>query len=214
MSLLFSPEASPFVVAAGAVLVIGLIEGIAVMVGVSLSQWLDHAFPDFDIDVDAPDTIFEKLLGWLYIGKAPALALLVAFLSLFAVVGLTLQLVMGSVTGHYLPAWLAAVIAVIPTLPALRVTGRLLTKLVPGDESSAVTDDSLVGRIATVVIGAAKMGKPTQARVSDQHGTTHYVMVEPDDESIELKQGDSVLLVKQINGRRFYAIPNPKPDIL
>ena len=212
MSLLFAPEAAPFLIAAGMVLAIGIVEGLAVLVGLSISHWLENAVPDFDFD--APHSVAEKLLGWLYIGKAPTLALLVAFLTIFAAAGLTFQVITGALIGIYAPAWIAAIVAFIPALPGMRAAGGLLEKLVPSDETRAVSDDTLVGRIAIVIIGAAKLGKPTQARVTDQHGTTHYVMVEPDAEEIALTQGDSVLLVKRINGRRFMAIPNPKPDIL
>ncbi|PKL95483.1 MAG: hypothetical protein CVV18_05340 [Gammaproteobacteria bacterium HGW-Gammaproteobacteria-8] len=42
----------------------------------------------------------------------------------------------------------------------------------------------------------------------DQFGTTHYVMVEPEDSDEVLEDGSLILLIRRINGR-FSAIPNP-----
>ena len=59
-----------------------------------------------------------------------------------------------------------------------------------------------------------RAGRPAQARVRDQFGTQHYVMVEPEDSVQALEAGTSVLLVRHLHGRRFHAIPNPKPELL
>jgi hypothetical protein len=50
--------------------------------------------------------------------------------------------------------------------------------------------------------------------VRDEFGTTHYVMVEPEDPDQALGAGASVLLVRHVSGRRFRVIPNPKPELL
>jgi hypothetical protein len=50
--------------------------------------------------------------------------------------------------------------------------------------------------------------------VSNEHGQTIYVMVEPDSDGTVFVQGDKVLLVQQLSGSRFAAIVNPRPDIL
>jgi hypothetical protein len=76
-----------------------------------------------------------------------------------------------------------------------------------------VTLDSLVGRVATVVSGVARHGYPSQAKVTSQHGQTHYIMVEPDGDGT-FESGASVLLVRQISGTRFAGIANPRPDLL
>jgi hypothetical protein len=83
----------------------------------------------------------------------------------------------------------------------------------PKDETTAVSDASLVGRVGTIVIGVARAGNPAQARIHDEHGTAHYVMVEPDGPET-FATGTSVLLVRHVSGRRFHAIHNPKPELL
>jgi Inner membrane protein YqiJ, OB-fold len=73
---------------------------------------------------------------------------------------------------------------------------------------------SLVGRVGTIVIGTASAGKPAEARIRDEFGATHYVMVEPEEPDQTFVSGASVLLVRHISGRRFHAIQNPKPELL
>jgi hypothetical protein len=84
----------------------------------------------------------------------------------------------------------------------------------PRDQTTAVSDASLVGRVGTIVIGVASAGRPAEARIRDEYGTTHYVMVEPEAEGESLVAGASVLLVRHVTGRRFHAIRNPKPELL
>jgi hypothetical protein len=86
--------------------------------------------------------------------------------------------------------------------------------VIPKDESSAVTLDTLVGRVAMIIGGEARRGNPAQGKVATDSGQTLYVMIEPDDTEGILVNGDKVLLVRQLGGTRFTAIPNPRPDIL
>ena len=84
----------------------------------------------------------------------------------------------------------------------------------PRDETTAVSDASLVGRVGTVVIGTARAGKPAQARVRDRArrvALRHGRAGGPDQ---ALEAGASILLVRHLSGRRFHAIHNPKPELL
>ena len=97
--------------------------------------------------------------------------------------------------------------AVIVAVPSVRVIGTGLAKLIPKDETTAVSTDSFVGRVATITLGTARKGEPAQAKLTDRHGQTHYVMVEPDSEDTVFEAGDSVLLIEQA-GPRFVAVAN------
>jgi hypothetical protein len=92
--------------------------------------------------------------------------------------------------------------------------GNVLARIVPREQSFAVTFDSLVGLVAIVVNGTARAGYPAQAKVVNQHGQTLYVMVEPDQQDVTFQSGASVLLVRQLAGNRFSGIDNPRPDLL
>ena len=82
----------------------------------------------------------------------------------------------------------------------------------PKDETTAVSQESLIGHVGTVVLGEARVGNAAQARVKDTYGQQHYVMVEPDSEDV-LKQGDAVLLVS-LDGNTFKAILNPSGSLV
>jgi hypothetical protein len=119
-----------------------------------------------------------------------------------------------SVLGFFVTPLLAVPLAFVCALPVVRILGAGIGKVVPKDETFAVTLDTLVGRIATVMGGTARQGKPAQAKVLNQHGQALYVMVEPEPGVPDLEPNAAVLLVRQIAGTRFTAIPNPRPDLI
>lgn len=211
MDLFLAPESWPFTVAALLLVAIAVIEGLALLVGMSLSGWLDHFVPDAMHGVEG---VSDSWLGWLHIGKVPILVLLVILLTAFAIIGYILNALVYGTLGFYPPVPVSAVAAFLGALPVVRMSGETIARLIPRDETTAVGFESLVGRVAVVVNGTARAGYPAEARVKNEHGQTLYVRVEPDGEGLQLGAGESVLLVKQIAGSRFLAIANPRPDIL
>lgn len=197
-------------------LMIAVLEGVMMLIGVGISDMLDNLLPDMDIDLDAPDTeaggVLTKLLGWLRFGEVPALILLVAFLVAFGITGLLIQMAAESLTGFLLPGWLLAVPVLFLALPQVRFVGNLLRKFAVGDETEAVGRQTFVGRIAVITIGKAAAGSPAEARLRDEFGTTHYVMVEPDDDE-EFSQGQQVLLVEE-RGSNFRVIKPTSQHLL
>jgi hypothetical protein len=211
MNPFLAPEAAPFLIATLVLLAIAAVEGLGLLIGASASHWLDSLFDHPDVGVHGP---FESWLGWLHVGRVPFLALIVLFLAAFAIVGFAVNMVMHGLFGFYLPAVAGAVVALLAALPVVRVSGGILARIIPKDETAAVSIDSLVGRIATVVGGTARHGYPAQAKVTSEHGQTIYVMVEPDHAGISFAAGEPVLLVKRMGATRFQGIRNPKPDLL
>jgi hypothetical protein len=210
MNVFLAAESWPFMFATGLMVMLGVVEVLSLLMGASASHWLDGIMPD----VGGVEGFADTMLGWLHVGRAPLLALLVTFLTAFAVVGFGLQIAAGSIVGRFLPAWLAAIVAFAGALPVVRMFGGLLARILPKDETTAVSDASLVGRMATIVTGTARAGRPAEARLKDEYGKTHYVMVEPEEQGVQFERGASVLLVRQLRGRIFHAIRNPKPDLL
>lgn len=175
---------------------------------------------DFDLDGDADadigsggdtglgaSTALSKLLGWLCVGRVPVLVLLVLFLTLFGILGLVMQGIVMSVTGLAMPAILASAGAFALTVPCVRIMASGLARLIPKDESEAVSSGTFIGRIATITLGAARRDEPTQAKVYDENGLAHYVMVEPDLDDEIFATGEQVLLTSRVGGR-FRAIRN------
>jgi hypothetical protein len=207
VSSFLAPELWPFLLATGLMIALAVMEGVALLIGASTMSWYDGAGID-------PDGFFGETLGWLHFGKVPVLVLLVIFLTVFALTGYIAQFAVRGMIGSFVPWPVAAGVAFVMGVSGVRVFGGALGRIVPRDETSAVTDASLVGRIGTIVIGTARAGTPAQARVRDERGATHYVMVEPEQADHVFETGASVLLVRHVGGRRFHAIHNPKPELL
>jgi YqiJ-like protein len=215
VSAFFASELWPFTLAVILLVALAATEGIALLLGASPSHWVDGALADMgDADIGGPEGPASAALGWLHFGKVPVLVILVIFLTAFAVAGYAVQLVAQSAAGHFAPLVIAVAVAFVVGLLAVRALGTAIGRLVPRDESSAVPDASLVGRVGTIVIGTARAGRPAEARIHDEHGATQYVMVEPEDADETFAAGARVLLVRHLSGRRFHAIHNPKPDLL
>ncbi|MCB0323104.1 MAG: YqiJ family protein [Bdellovibrionales bacterium] len=220
-SFLTAAENLPFGVALALMFCIALLEGVGALLGVGVSSIFDSILPDFDLDMDGAGTLdghsasggLTKLLGWLRFGKVPALMLLLVLLTAFGLLGYLLQGATGSIFGFLLPAPAAAAGALIAALPVTRWLGGLLAAVLPDDESSAVSSRSFIGRVATVTSGTAKANKAVQAKLRDEHGQTHYIMVEPDEVDGSFDQGASVLVVKQ-DGAIFKVIANPNEALV
>src|SRR5882724_6705959 len=102
--VLSAVETWPFVVATLLLLLITAVEGLSLLVGVSLFHWLDHWLPNIS---SAEHGALDKGLGWLHVGRVPALALLVLFLAAFAMTGFALNMVAHRLFGVWAPAWLS-----------------------------------------------------------------------------------------------------------
>ncbi len=203
MSLLFAAQNWPFGVALGLIVGIALIEGCGLLLSFSPSDWIDHCLPD-----PAADGALDRLLGWLHVGAVPLLVLLLLFLTGYAVFGYALQKVCMGLFGFYLPAAVAAVVAVPAGLSTQRALGGLLARIIPKDETSAISDASLIGRAGTISAGIARRGLAAQARVRDSHGRTHFLLVEPDLDSEVFEEGHRVLLVRKV-GPFYRCITHP-----
>ena len=208
VGLFTAQETWPFGVAFALIVGIALIEGLGMLVSLSPSNWLDDLLPDID-----GDTGLDRVLGWLYIGKVPSLVLLVLFLMGYAIFGYSLQKVAHGLLGGYLPVWLAGLVAVAPGMATVRSLGALIAHIIPRDETSAVSEMSLIGRHGVVSAGAARRGLAAQARVRDAHGRTHYLMVEPDVDDEVFDEGAQILIVRKV-GAFYRCIANPHPALM
>jgi hypothetical protein len=225
LSFLGHPGNLPFAVSLYVMFGIAALEGISLLLGGGLSHWIDSWFDhdiDVDLDVDADAATIDldtghdfvsHALGWLHVGAVPVLVVIVLFLTSFALCGFTLQSLVSGLTGYMLPAGLAWIPALAGTLPAVRFTGGRIARWMPKEETSAVSQQTFVGRIAVIVLGVARAGEPAQARLRDEHGRSHYVLVEPDVPGEELASGSEVLIVK-LEGARFRAIRPPSPALV
>jgi len=240
IAYLSAPATAPFSVALGVMVLIALLEGVGLLFGLAISGMVDAMLPDFDapevdfdsgapgIDLDmAPvadgdivprDSLetgpgmFMQMLGWLCFGRVPVLVLLVIFLTSFGLSGIALQSSVHGVFGFYLPAILAVIPALAVAFPSMRYFGLGLARIMPKEESEAVSQDQFIGKIATITQGVCKRGLPAEAKLRDRHGQSHYVRAEPDRDTDEFGAGSEVLIVRRA-GSLFRVIANEHPAL-
>jgi hypothetical protein len=200
IEFLLATDNLPFTAALGVMLVIGVMEAVGLMFGADLASAVDSVLPDFDLDADldveggaAPGPL-AAALGWLCVGKVPALILLICFLLAFGLAGLGVQSLVLESTGALLPGWFAAIPALAIGLPATRFLGLGFAKILPQDETYAVSESEFLGKVATVTMGTARAGLPAEAKLRDAHGNTHYVRVEPLRPADSFAAGTAVVL--------------------
>lgn len=206
MTLFTATQTMPFGAAVLVMLGLGIIEVIGTFTALGPSQLLDSHFEMGELDVDGP-------LGWLHVGKVPLLVLIILFLLGFSVSGYAIQMFCDAMFGHLLPALVAAAPAAFIGVSSVRVLGGLLARIIPRDETTAVSELTLIGRAGVVVTGTAREGMAAQVKVRDQHGNQHYLMVEPDEAGVEFEQGTEVLIVKK-QGATYRGIRNPHPELI
>lgn len=206
---LLEPHNLPFAIALGCLFGIGLLQV------VGAGDLFDGG--DVDIDLDAggadglePSGFLDGVASVLGIGRVPFLIWLASLLFVFALAGVVGQALIGGATGAPLPAGLAALFAGVAALPLNGIAVRPIGALLPKDETSAVGLESLVRRDAEIQTGTARAGSPARAKVEDVHGHPHFVMVEPQDESAELNEGETVLLVRR-EGELFFGVRYQSP---
>ncbi|MEM6638984.1 MAG: OB-fold-containig protein [Pseudomonadota bacterium] len=195
--LITAPETVPFGVSIGLLLVLAALEAVTALSGTGISNALDAVLPEFDGAFETP--ALNSMLSWLRVGQVPAIILLMVFLLTFGLGGYAVQSLIHHVLGDYLPRAIAIVPALFIALPGVHFIGGALNAVLPRDETEAVSDQSLIGQTATVVIGVARAGSPAQAKLTDAFGTTHYLMVEPP-KGQEVASGEAIELQNYENG--------------
>lgn len=206
MIIFTAPETWPFGASLAVMVGLSIVEGAGLMLAHSPSHALESLLPSPPDGVDGP-------LAWLHVGKVPLLVLLVLFLAGFAIAGYVVQTAAQGIAGELLPAWLACIPAFLAAVSTVKGVGGLLARIIPGDETSAVSEQSLIGRPGLIIAGTAREGTAAQAKMRDAHGRVHYLMVEPDIAGQTFAEGKSVILVRKA-GARFKCIANPHPDLL
>ena len=193
MDFLFAAPNIVFTVSLGVLALLLVLE----FAGSGLSDVVEGLFPDLDGDAqDADDaSLPSQFLSWLRSGRVPMLMLFAVFLGVFGAGGLLLQNAVTTLFGAPLNAALAAVTMLPLSVPFVKMAAALLARMMPRDETAVISREDLIGRIATIVTGHARKGFPAQAKLRDEFRTTHYVMVEPDEEGIELRQGEEIALM-------------------
>lgn len=187
VEFLIAPANVAFAVALGVMIVLAIIEIAGLFLGFS---GVDAA--DADADVEAPG-----LLGWLHFGSIPTLIFLVLGSLGFGITGYAVQALSLSTGGQLLPKWAAILIALAGMIATLRLVGGLLKRSVLREETQSKHSDDLIGMVATITLGETRRGTPTQAKLKDEFGTNHYLLVEPLSAESTYQNGQEVILIER-----------------
>lgn len=242
MTWLLAPHNTVFAAAFVLLVCLALLEGISLLLGLGLSDYLSDllnlpdgdaaagpsvdssatvstntaasAAADADVQADADSTSSSAspLLSWLEIGKVPVLVSLCAFLAGFSISGMLLQQILVLTGPGPLVKWAAAAIAFVVALPVLKFSNRLLGRILPHDETSSFSAELLVGRVGIVTIGTASPDRAAEVKVTGPDGRSHYVMTFVRDASVP--QGGEVLLERRDDHTgHYHGSRNTNPDL-
>ncbi len=201
--MLLAPDVRPFAISAAIMIVLSGVELLTTLVGFSLSQVMGK---DFAAEMNA-DSGLNGLFLWINAGRLPLFILLILALGIFAIAGFFLQALAHGV-GLSVPVAIAAIAAAAFSLPVIRVTSRGIARIIPRDETYAVSEADFIGHVAEVSVGPLDQGLPGRVRLKDVFGNWHSLVARASPESTPLPVGASVLLVDR-DAKSFIAITAP-----
>lgn len=185
---------------------LGFIELVSMLLGMSASGLLDDG-----LGHHGPGDHEAGLLGgwmsWLNAGGVPILVLAVLLLSAFAVMGFFVQMLAAGFAGP-LPTVAAAPLALVFAVPATRWLSRGIARIIPRDETNAISQTGFIGLVGVVTIGPLDQGQPGMVRVKDMHDNIHILRTQAAP-GYQIETGASVIIVDGSDGL-FQAIPAPQ----
>jgi hypothetical protein len=205
MGSFIQPGTAPFWVALMVVAGLGLIELVSVLIGASASGLLDDGLGHHGPGDHEPG-LLGGWMSWLNAGGVPILVLAVILLTAFAIFGFALQSVAARMLGP-LPLLIAVPAAALAAVPATRWASRGIARVIPRDETNALSQSDFIGLIGTVTIGPLDQGHPGAVRVKDRYDNVHILRARAAPGHL-MATGTLVLIVDGADGL-FEAIPAP-----
>ncbi|GAA6181642.1 MULTISPECIES: YqiJ family protein [unclassified Shimia] len=229
LEVFLNPQSLPFAVALTVVGALFVLEVLSSVLGFSvLGAGAEGAEIDLDVDadfdlatgldldLDAPEADLDVadgvdaaspagLLGWLGVRGVPFLIWFVSLLTLFGLIGLTLQAGISAMFGKGLSPSIASLVALLPALVGTRVLSNWVALLMPKTETTALRARHLGGYSGVITQGQAARGRPAEAKIKDRHGNTHYLRVEPLEDDATFDQGSDVTIIRK-RGDQFFVI--------
>jgi hypothetical protein len=217
MSWLLAPHNTIFATAFVVLICFALLEGISLIMGLGISDYLSDLLGLSDGSDTAVESSSEygggnPFLSWLEVGKVPVLVSVCAFLAAFSITGMLLQQTLVLLGPGPLLPWIAAAVAFFVALPVLKFSNRLLSRILPKDETSSFDANLLLGRVGVVTIGTATADLAAEVKVTGPDGRSHYVMVFVSGDSVS--QGGEVLIEHRAEKNGYYhGTRNTNPDL-
>lgn len=205
MPAIVQPGTEPFWLAIMVVAGLGIVEVLSLLLGASVSGLLDDGL-GFHNPGHTDAGVLGGWMSWLNAGGVPVLVLVVVFFSAFAAIGFALQSAASSLVMP-LPLLLAVPAAIACALPVTRWSSRGLARIIPRDESNAVSQSDFIGLLGTVTLGPLDQGFPGNVRVRDRHGNIHLLRATAAPGHV-IDTGALVVIADGADGL-FQAIPAP-----
>lgn len=179
---------------------------LVVMIGIGLIEAIGLGLGHLDLDADGAD-VHDGMLDWLGLGgELPILIWLTSLLGCFTLSGVAIQQGATALVGAPLAwGWASGGALVVGAL-LNTLAARGLVRIMPGFETTVISTDDLLRLRGTILEGTARRGAPARAKVVDEHGQAHFIMVEPHDEVDAIASGEAALIVRR-EGTLFYALP-------
>lgn len=163
---------------------------------------------DIDIDSDAGNGFglnTHHIFDFLGVSTVPISILVIVGATTFFLTGYITQWIAFATTSKFLNGLIATIPATVFMVAAMNATSRLFKKYQIREHTTAVHGDTFVGKTAVVTGGVARRGLPSQGKLTDSYGQTHYLLVEPVQESEQYAEGTEVLLLKR-SGSKYYGV--------
>jgi hypothetical protein len=191
-----APENNLFLIALGLMVALFIVQLLGMVLGMRVFGFLDSLLPDFEVDVPEPGSL-QKVFGFFHLGRVPLIMTIDVFLFFFSGIGFNLQHFLESSFGFRLPLTLASGIAFVCSLPLTGMANKILSGILPKDETAALSQDTFIGRPAIITIGTVTHTRQSEARLKDALGRDQYVQVIADVEGETFPAGSEVLLVQR-----------------
>ncbi len=194
---MFAADAVFFTLAISLAIALASVELFGLLLGISPSGAISQRLTgssDAEVKI-APAP--RRFFGWFSFGHLPALITLALLLSVFGGLGLLEQWFAKHLLGLSLHPVIAVIPAAILALAMCNCAGRAISRLKQADALRRPQNVNFIGRIATLTLGAATVGRPARAKLVDLEGRVHHVLVEPVDVNQTLPEGSEVVVVRQ-----------------
>lgn len=178
-------------------LLLGILQILLYFVGdLPVSDAIEHALEG---------TPMGDAFDWLNLGRVPFAILLMLLLVAFGAVGIVLSGIV-----PVLPAWSFVIVAGPVAVLATKAIGNGLARVLPQDETYAVTADEFVGLEGVVTLGPLDDGPAGSVAVRDRHGEVHTLRARPVDRGTVIAQASRIVVVARDTshkGRIFLVMP-------
>jgi hypothetical protein len=218
---LFAEHNLPFAIALFLFGLIGVLQVASFLVGSTLFAFLDDWFPSLDIDADASADasadvdaaaapgFVASVFSMLRFGRVPFVISLLLWLLVFAFIGYNAQLISVVVReGRPIGVGWAALLSFVLSLPLVRAGNQALARLLPRDETRAVSEEDLVGSTGRITVGTVTHTQSSEACVLDGYENSQYIQVVSEDEGETFVSGAPVLVVRRA-GHLYTVVADP-----